>query len=342
MGIFDIFSTGPAQQASGALNQGIQTGLGSYNQYAGQGQNALNTNYAQALQPFQQNYGTATGGVNQLGNLLGLGGASGNASALQSLQNTPGYQFQLQQGNNAVLANQAATGQLASGNTDLALQQYGQGLAGTTYQNAVQNLQPYLGMAQNSASGIGGLYSGLGNQLNQSFQNQGQANYGGNAAIGQSNANADLSAYNASGNLLNFMTSLFKGGAGAAGQAGGGSPAAGIQDLLGGVGSGVSSLAGGIGSGISNLGGGISNFFNGMSNSPVGASPTGLAEGGRPALDRPSLVGEKGPELFMPDRPGMIVPHHAIAQYLREAEGNRMARRPANNNYASELMRRAA
>jgi hypothetical protein len=332
MGIFDIFSTGPAVAASGALNQGINTGLGAYNQYAGQGQNALNTNYASALQPFQQNYATATGGMNQLGNLLGLGGASGNASALQSLQNTPGYQFQLQQGNNAVLANQAATGQLASGNTDLALQKYGQGLAGTTYQNAVQNLQPYLGMAQSSAQGVGGLYSGLGNQLNQSFQNQGQANYGGNAAIGQSNANADLSAYNASGNLLNFMTNLFKGGAGAAGQAGGGSPMAGIQNLLGGVGSGISSL-----------GGGISNFFNGgMSNSPVGALPTGLAEGGRPALDRPSLVGERGPELFLPDRPGTVVPHHAIARFLEEAQRGGAARHPANNNYASELRRMAA
>ena len=324
MGIFDIFSTGPAVAASGALNQGINTGLGAYNQYAGQGQSALNTNYAQALQPFQQNYGTATGGVSQLGNLLGLGGASGNASALQSLQNTPGYQFQLQQGNNAVLANQAATGQLASGNTDLALQKYGQGLAGTTYQNAVQNLQPYLGMAQNSAQGIGGLYSNLGNQLNQSFQNQGQANYGANAAIGQSNANADLSAYNASGNLLNFMTNLFKGGAGAAGQAGGGSAFSGIQSLLGSAGTGISNLFGGFGGGQSS-----------------GYVPGSFAEGGRPPPDRPSLVGEHGPELFVPDQPGTVMPHHAIARFLEDAQRGGAARHPANNNYASELRRMA-
>ncbi|EKE72484.1 hypothetical protein, partial [Oceanibaculum indicum] len=31
--------------------------------------------------------------------------------------------------------------------------------------------------------------------------------------------------------------------------------------------------------------------------------------GGRPPVGRPSIVGERGPELFVPDRPGTIIPN---------------------------------
>jgi len=38
----------------------------------------------------------------------------------------------------------------------------------------------------------------------------------------------------------------------------------------------------------------------------------GFANGGRPPVGRPSIVGERGPELFVPDRAGTIVPNHAM------------------------------
>ena len=38
----------------------------------------------------------------------------------------------------------------------------------------------------------------------------------------------------------------------------------------------------------------------------------GFADGGRPPVGRPSVVGERGPELFVPDRAGTIVPNHAM------------------------------
>ena len=64
-----------------------------------------------------------------------------NAAALQAFNNNPGYQFQQQQGNNAINAQSAATGQ-NGGNQSIALANYNQGLAGSTYQNAVSNLMP--------------------------------------------------------------------------------------------------------------------------------------------------------------------------------------------------------
>lgn len=39
----------------------------------------------------------------------------------------------------------------------------------------------------------------------------------------------------------------------------------------------------------------------------------GFADGGRPPVGVPSLVGERGPELFVPDRGGTIVPNHALS-----------------------------
>tara|TARA_Y100000361_G_scaffold84935_1_gene75288 strand:+ start:1037 stop:3202 length:2166 start_codon:yes stop_codon:yes gene_type:complete len=48
---------------------------------------------------------------------------------------------------------------------------------------------------------------------------------------------------------------------------------------------------------------------------PGGGLFSGLprfANGGRPPLGRPSIVGERGPELFVPSRAGTIVPNHAM------------------------------
>ena len=38
----------------------------------------------------------------------------------------------------------------------------------------------------------------------------------------------------------------------------------------------------------------------------------GFANGGRPPVGRASIVGERGPELFVPDRSGTIVPNGAM------------------------------
>ena len=38
----------------------------------------------------------------------------------------------------------------------------------------------------------------------------------------------------------------------------------------------------------------------------------GFANGGRPPVGRPSIVGERGPELFTPSVSGTITPNHAL------------------------------
>jgi hypothetical protein len=208
MGLFDAFTTTDQDNAARLQSGAITTGVNKLTDAYNQGQNQLQTNYAAGLQPFQQNYSADTAGQTQLGNLLGLNGASGNSSALSTLQNTPGYQFQLQQGDNAVNAADWAKGQGNSGNQLLDLSKFNQGLAGTNYFQNVAALQPYMQSANVNASGISNAYSNLGNQLNANSMGQGNAQYGANASIGNAQANAALSGVNASANQLGAITGL--------------------------------------------------------------------------------------------------------------------------------------
>jgi methyl-accepting chemotaxis protein len=63
------------------------------------------------------------------------------------------------------------------------------------------------------------------------------------------------------------------------------------------------------------FGGGATDVFAGFNRGPT--NPNNLtmdsfANGGRPLVGRPSVVGERGPEVFVPDRKGTIIPNHAL------------------------------
>jgi hypothetical protein len=83
------------------------------------------------------------------------------------------------------------------------------------------------------------------------------------------------------------------------------------------LGIGVSAAAGGFGGGA---GGGASSGGVGM------GSMLGFADGGRPPLDRPSIVGERGKELFWPDAAGQIISNDEIRKALGERGDGEMRR----------------
>lgn len=62
------------------------------------------------------------------------------------------------------------------------------------------------------------------------------------------------------------------------------------------------------GGGMGGTGGGIADGLF----SAIFGSPFGYAEGGRPAPGVPAIVGERGPELFIPDSAGTVIPNHAL------------------------------
>lgn len=217
MGIFDIFNTNDQQAAAQAQIQGLQAGNAQATGNINAGTQALTTDYTAALQPYLQNMNTANTGTTQLGNVLGLNGQPGSDAALKTLQATPGYQFQLDQGNAAINAQAAATGMNASGNQALALDKFGQGLASTTYNNYVSQLQPYLGASNAAAGGIAGVNTGLGNAVAGQNNQLANLNFNTQTGIGNANANADLAGLTASGNIWNAI-----GGIGGAKTSGGG------------------------------------------------------------------------------------------------------------------------
>lgn len=217
MGIFDIFGTGDQRDAANSQIAGLNAANTAATGNINQGIGAINTGYTAALQPYLQNFSQAQAGTKQLGNVLGLNGQAGSDAAMATLQATPGYQFRLKAGNDAINAQQAATGGNASGNQALALSNYNQGVAGTTYDNYVSQLQPFLGASNAAAGGIANVNTGQGNALAGQYDTLANLNYQTQTGIGNANANADLAGLNASGNFWNML-----GGIGSMGTKGGG------------------------------------------------------------------------------------------------------------------------
>jgi len=88
-----------------------------------------------------------------------------------------------------------------------------------------------------------------------------------------------------------------------------------MQGSLGGGGL-FGSILGGLGGLFGGGGGsGKTDVFAGMNRGPTDPNTltmASFANGGRPPVGRPSIVGERGPELFTPGVSGMITPNHAL------------------------------
>jgi hypothetical protein len=221
MSFFDLFTNNVAQQGADDQIAGINAGKTAATGDINKGISALNTNYTSALQPYLTNYSNAGAGVDQLKNLLGLNGQAGNDAAMKTLQATPGYQFQQQAGDNSINAAAAANGQLASGKQLVDLSNYNQGLAGTTYQNAVNNLQPFLSSSNSNAQGIASTYTGLGNATAGQYGSLANLDYTAATGIGNANANAALAQNQANQNQWGLLSGGLSAGSNLAGSAGG-------------------------------------------------------------------------------------------------------------------------
>jgi len=195
--------TGNYANALQSLMSGTGQAAGALQSGTGQAAGALSGNYMAALQPFLQNYGQAQQGTNALGNVLGLNGQAGNNSAMAALQNSPGYQFTLDQGSQNVMRNAAQTGTLNSGATLNALQQQGQGAAQQNYNSYVSQLQPYLSASNAAAgginstmtglgSGLAGLYSGMGTGLSSLYSGAGSNAANIQTSLGGTQAGVDM------------------------------------------------------------------------------------------------------------------------------------------------------
>lgn len=120
---------------------------GVVNQYGTDANNLIDTGSQAAGgylgQVSNQYQPLATDAVNK-GNLyadaLGVNGASGNAAATSAFQTSPGYQFSLDQGEQALDRSAAAHGTLQSGQSGINTINYGVNAANGEYNNWLSNL----------------------------------------------------------------------------------------------------------------------------------------------------------------------------------------------------------
>lgn len=227
-GLSLLGSLGGAALQSGASQQSAQQIFQAIQQ-AEQEQNQMFGTAKGALQPWQT---AGTNSLNSLQSALGIGSPTGPGGipssgilAPGSYQQSPGYQFALQQGNNQINNNAAATGNVG-GNQLKTLQTYGVGAANQDYNQWLQNYaMPYISQLQGAsgqgltaAGGIANAAVGTGQAI------AGDIIGGGNAlAAGtMGSANALTSGLGALGGLGNqsWFQNLFSGG----GSGSGGNP----------------------------------------------------------------------------------------------------------------------
>ncbi len=161
-------------------------------------QQIYNSNVALA-QPYITGGDTAE---SELSGFLGLGGDQAKINAaFQNYLNSTGYQFNRDQGLDAVTQNKAVSGLLNSGSALKALDAYGTGLADQYGQQYVGDLQTLTDTGQRAAGSLTGAGQAYANAV--SSNNTSAATAAGNAAIAGANIDTSLinGAVNAFGKL---------------------------------------------------------------------------------------------------------------------------------------------
>lgn len=187
--------------ASGrSLSHGYGQAIGTTQQYGDRALQALMQGRdagAASLSPYAR---LGTSGVAGLESLM--------ANPQAALENSPGYQFRLAQGQRALERSAAARGGSLSGAQLKSLQGYGQGMASQEYDNMFNRYSQMAGMGQNASTNLSNLYqqygtnaanlqTGMGSQIGayQANLGTGQANL--DQARGSALANLYGGTYNA-------------------------------------------------------------------------------------------------------------------------------------------------
>lgn len=161
----------------------------------------------------------ATGGATPLGNQTTSTASNGSptttnaSSQFQNFYDSPGYQFALGQGQQAVTRGAAATGGLYSTNTLNQLDSNAQGFASQQYQNYVQQLFSLAGIGGSAIAGTQGAATTAGNNISANQLSAGNANASG--ILGS--AGAYTGAVNNTAGILGNYLSNSGGGTGTSG-----------------------------------------------------------------------------------------------------------------------------
>lgn len=183
----DLTGVTAANTAADAANKGAQAAI---------------DNTQELLSPYTQ---AGEQSIEMQQALSGALGPEAQQAAIDQIQNSPGFQASIQQGENSMLQNASATGGLRGGNTQGALAQFRPQMLNQAIDQRYNQLS---GLSALGANAAGGQASQVGGYMNQ---------------MGQTDASNALAKYNlqrdAWGDVINFgkETASFAGGGGFSG-----------------------------------------------------------------------------------------------------------------------------
>ncbi len=194
-----VASNAAASKQASADKQAANTQAGMFNTITGNEQPYLNAGNS-AETTLSQLLGTASatgaGGTAAGTNLAGGYLTQTFNPTMQSLEQTPGYQFSLQQGDQAVQNSAAASTGAVSGAALKSLSAFNQGLASTQYQNSFNNFQTQQNNIFNRLSSIASLGQNAAGNLGNSGAQLGTGIAQAQAAAGSSQAAGIVGASN--------------------------------------------------------------------------------------------------------------------------------------------------
>ena len=225
---FDLFSGDIQRKAADEEIAGLRAGLTKYGDLAGQGREALTTNYTAALQPWMTFQGGAQRGMDAWGDATGANGPEGLARAQRNFEamGQPGIEKAVDVVGRGGVARGVATGNILDEQTRVAADRWAQ-LRG----NYTAGLQPYGALGATGAGGISGVYGNLGTGLAGSYGNQATAAMGTERGIGAAQAQGTLGELTGLQNLAGLGM-------------------AGLTAATGGLGGGFGGVASGLGGGL--------------------------------------------------------------------------------------------
>jgi hypothetical protein len=195
LGLGNLFSSKNTERA---IERGRQAIEGGYRSGEGRAFGEFDTGLAGAKGQYDKALGlysdymkSGSGASSAYSDALGINGPEGNARAVAAFRAGPGYQFAVDEANNAVMRNAAQLGMLGSGNTMDAIRARTQGFADQEFQRYLDNLFRQSGQGLTATDKSAGIITGYGDKVYDTGMTKGAMAYGTETGIGQATANAE-------------------------------------------------------------------------------------------------------------------------------------------------------
>lgn len=149
-------------------------------------------------------------GLSDLGDLIGINGADAQSAGLVSIQNSPALASIIRNGEEAILANESATGGLRGGNIQRGLADFRSDSFVDQLNQQISRLAGLAGLGQGATDSVSAFGANTANNVTDLLGQQGQARASGLLARGGINA----SLWNNAGSFADSIVSSIFGGTG--------------------------------------------------------------------------------------------------------------------------------